>query len=217
MSTVNTDISGGYSRTSSIPAQNLGQADFLRLMTAQLQAQDPFAPMDNTQMVAQMAQFTNLNNSTEMTASLKTIAEDIKASRIGDAASWIGRSALVDSDVATPLYDGSYAGQVTLEGNATSVKVDYVDAEGKTVHSQELGAQAKGSVSFDWDGKDGGATVATGPLQMVVTATGTAGSVTATTATWTRIAGVQSPAGGGDTKLVTPLGLIAPADAQRLA
>jgi flagellar basal-body rod modification protein FlgD len=53
---------------------SLGQADFLRLLTVQLQQQDPTAPMDNSQMLAQMAQFTSLSNSTEMNSTLKAIA-----------------------------------------------------------------------------------------------------------------------------------------------
>ena len=44
----------------------LGSGDFLKLMTAQLSQQDPFNPTDNTQMLAQMAQFTSLSQATEM-------------------------------------------------------------------------------------------------------------------------------------------------------
>ena len=70
---------------------------------------------------------------------------------------------------------------------------------------------AKGATGFAWNGKDAnGATVATGPLRLVVSATGASGSLTPDTATWTQIAGVQSPAGGAAAKLVTGLGLIAP-------
>ncbi len=57
--------------------QTLGQEDFLRLMTAQLQAQDPFKPLDNTQMVAQMAQFSSLAGISEVNDSLKAIADQL--------------------------------------------------------------------------------------------------------------------------------------------
>lgn len=57
--------------------QTLGQEDFLRLMTAQLQAQDPFKPLDNTQMVAQMAQFSSLAGISEVNQSLKAIADQL--------------------------------------------------------------------------------------------------------------------------------------------
>lgn len=55
----------------------LGQADFLKLMTAQLRQQDPFNPLDNTQMVAQMAQFSSVAGIGEINVSLKSIAEQI--------------------------------------------------------------------------------------------------------------------------------------------
>lgn len=53
--------------------QELGQGDFLRLLTTQLQNQDPFAPMDGTQMLGQMAQFSNVTGIAEMNSTLKQI------------------------------------------------------------------------------------------------------------------------------------------------
>jgi flagellar basal-body rod modification protein FlgD len=61
------------------PSQSLGQTDFLRLMTAQLKEQDPFAPVDNQQMVAQMAQMSSSTGIAEMNVSLKAIADQISA------------------------------------------------------------------------------------------------------------------------------------------
>ena len=57
--------------------QQLGTTDFLRLMTTQLKQQDPFSPMDNQAMVAQMAQFSSVAGIEEMNVSLKSIAEQI--------------------------------------------------------------------------------------------------------------------------------------------
>lgn len=57
----------------------LGQSDFLRLMTAQLTQQDPFNPVDNQQMVAQMAQFSSLAGVTETNTTLQQISEQLKA------------------------------------------------------------------------------------------------------------------------------------------
>ncbi len=196
----------------------LDQTAFLKLMTTQLQTQDPFNPVDNTQMVAQMAQFSSVAGIAEMNNSLKTISDSLAGSRIGDAASWIGRAALVTSDVATPLADGSYAGQIDLPEDATDVAVSLIDANGAAVHSESLGARAKGTSGFSWNGKDAsGAVVATGPLRLVISATGASGSLAADTATWTQIAGVHSPAGGSAAKLVTGLGLVAPEEALSLS
>jgi flagellar basal-body rod modification protein FlgD len=57
--------------------RQLGQSDFLRLMTTQLSAQDPFDPVDNQEMVAQMAQFSSVAGISEMNVSLQSIADQI--------------------------------------------------------------------------------------------------------------------------------------------
>jgi flagellar basal-body rod modification protein FlgD len=57
--------------------KQLGQTDFLRLMTTQLKEQDPFNPVDNQAMVAQMAQFSSVAGISEMNVSLKSIADQI--------------------------------------------------------------------------------------------------------------------------------------------
>lgn len=200
------------------PAGAMNESDFLKLMTTQLSTQDPFNPVDNTQMVAQMAQFSQLAGISEMNKNLATMAQAFAPGRLTDAASWIGRSMLTQSNIATPLQNGSYAGQITLPSDADQVNLSLVDQSGNIVHSETLGAQKAGDLSFAWNGKDAnGATVANGPLRIVVDASGGGKAVTATTATWTGIAGIQSPANGGATKLVTGLGLLTPDAAIRLS
>lgn len=63
---------GNIRRASSYNA--LDQGDFLRLLTVQLQQQDPLAPVDNKEMLAQMAQFSTLAGTTETNATLADIA-----------------------------------------------------------------------------------------------------------------------------------------------
>jgi flagellar basal-body rod modification protein FlgD len=197
---------------------SMNQNDFLKLMTTQLTTQDPFNPVDNTQMVAQMAQFSQVAGIAQMNQSLQTIAASLGGNRLSDATSWIGHSMLVTSDIATPLRDGSYAGQFTLTDAADQVQVNFVDGNGTVVHSETLGAQQAGDMSFAWDGKnEAGESVASGPLRLVVTATHNGQSSNAATATWTAIGGIQSPSSGGESRLVTGLGLLEPSAAIRLA
>lgn len=54
---------------------SLGQGDFLKLLIAQLQQQDPFEPVDNKDMLAQMAQFSSLAGTTQSNATLTQIVE----------------------------------------------------------------------------------------------------------------------------------------------
>ena len=202
--------------TTAKSSQTIDQSGFLKLLTAQLRTQDPTEPTDNTQMVQQMATFSQVAGITEMNASLKGMASDVAASRIGDASGWIGRGALVASSSAAALSTGAYAGQITLPADATDVTLSLLDAGGQTVYARDLGARSAGTVDWSWDGKDAAGTAVAGPLRMMVGATAAAGGALGlTNAAWTEVQSVQSPA-SGTTKLVTPLGSFAPADVKQL-
>jgi len=227
MTTTNTDNSLGNlldpnsasTTSSSSSMAQLNQNDFLRLMTTQLTTQDPFNPVDNTQMVAQMAQFSQVAGISQMNQSLQQLVTQMGGSnRISDAASWIGRSMLVESDIATPLRDGSYSGAVSLPNGADNVTINFLDGDGNIVHSQSATDQVAGTMPFAWDGKDDdGNVAASGPLTVQVVARVSGANISPATATWTSIAGIQSPANGGATQLVTGLGVLSPEDAIRLA
>ena len=200
------------SQSSGVKAQNISQTDFLTLLTAQLKSQDPFNPLSNADLVAQMATISNTSGIAEMNQSLAGIAQSLSSSRLGDAASWIGRSMLVTSNLAAPDSQGQYAGQVTLSGPATSVSVYLVDGNGAVVKTIDLGASQGGDVPFYWNGyDDAGAYVGGQTLQVQVR-----GAAPTNVATWASVAAVQSPADGTQTKLITPLGSFAPADAIKL-
>lgn len=69
-----TAATGTTTTAKSRTTSDLNTNDFLRLMTEQLKQQDPFAPTDNTQMVAQMAQMSSSSGISEMNATLKSIS-----------------------------------------------------------------------------------------------------------------------------------------------
>ncbi|MEJ7926889.1 flagellar hook capping FlgD N-terminal domain-containing protein [Sphingobium sp. AN641] len=191
----------------------MGQEDFLRLLTAQMQTQDPFEPVNNAEMVSQMATITNSSGIAEMNASLQAIKEQLTGTRLGDAASWIGRAMLVQSNIAAPDAAGQYMGQVSLAEAVDGASVELLDGDGNVVKTIELGAQAKGDVNFYWDGKDEtGQTVATSALQVKVK-----GATPSRVATWATIAAVQSPADGSSSKLITSIGTFGPSDAITLS
>ena len=58
---------------------SLGQDDFLRLLTEQLRQQDPTDPVDNNEMLAQLAQFSSLSGITEINATLERISGKLDA------------------------------------------------------------------------------------------------------------------------------------------
>lgn len=58
---------------------SLGQKDFFRLLTVQIQQQDPFEPVDNKEMLAQMAQFSSLAGIEDVNTNLKSISAKLDA------------------------------------------------------------------------------------------------------------------------------------------
>lgn len=198
--------------------QTIDQSGFLKLLTTQLKTQDPTEPTDNTQMVQQMATFSQVAGITEMNQSLKSMLSDVSASRFGDASGWIGRAALISGDVATQATNGAYAGQITLPSDAKQVSISLVNTSGQTVYSKDLGAKSAGDVTWSWDGKDASGNATTdGALQVIVTGIGTDGkSLSPTNATWNEIQSVKSPA-TGTTQLITALGSISPSDVLQLS
>tara|TARA_R110000787_G_scaffold74167_2_gene165039 strand:- start:261 stop:911 length:651 start_codon:yes stop_codon:yes gene_type:complete len=200
-------------KATGVKQQSLAQTDFLTLLTAQLKSQDPFNPMDNAQMVAQMATISNTSGIAEMNASLKSIEATLSGSRLGDAASWIGHSMLVTSNIAAPGASGEYAGQFTLAEDASNISLDLVDGEGNTVKTIDMGARPAGDTSFYWNGYDDNGTYIAGQSLQVKVRGATPSSV----ATWASIAAVQSPADGSASMLITPLGKFNPQDALKLS
>ena len=130
----------------------LGQEDFLKLMTTQLQNQDPFAPMENGEFIAQMAQFSTVTGITSMDESLKNVAAKLGETRIATAANMLGHSVLVPGKIARTDDDGSVNGVIDLPSAATNVNVVFKSQSGDIIDTISLGNQSSGLVGFAWHG-----------------------------------------------------------------
>ena len=89
MTTVNSTTATGANTATGTTGRDysqLGQTDFLRLLTVQIQQQDPFDPVDNKEMLAQMAQFSSLAGISEMGATLEEISGKLDLLTRGDVA-----------------------------------------------------------------------------------------------------------------------------------
>jgi flagellar basal-body rod modification protein FlgD len=216
MSSFDTTLNNlGINRTTSTPTPSpsasgqLGQSDFLKLMTAQLKNQDPFAPVDNTQMVAQMAQFSSVAGISEMNTTLKAISDKLAGTSQSDALAYVGRTVLTEGDVAFGRTAGGIAGAVELDGDATQVNVSIQSADGQVLKNMQLGPQSKGTVEFDWDGKtDAGADAGSGPFKVVVTAAKDNSAVTSRTLVWAPVAAVSMPASGSPVLTLPGIGQV---------
>ena len=130
----------------------LGQDEFLKLMTTQLGNQDPFEPMDNGEFLAQIAQFGTVNGVNELNTSFNDFASSLQSSQALQASSLIGRQVLVNHNESYLPATGSMSGGVQLNSGANDVAVNVLDSVGQTIGRVELGAQSSGLVQFNWDG-----------------------------------------------------------------
>jgi flagellar basal-body rod modification protein FlgD len=177
------------------------QADFLKLMTAQLQAQDPTNPVDNSQFVSQMAQFSTLSATQQLDTDLNTLSTNVSSgmqtSQVLSSSNLVNRSVLVPSSTMT--FDGtdSVSGAVNVPASG-SVTVQVLDGSGNVVRTLPLGSQSAGLSQFTWDGKDdSGNTVADGSYTLAATS--------GTTSLDTYVAGTVTGVGFGGSTLGTYL------------
>ncbi|MEN6521598.1 MAG: flagellar hook capping FlgD N-terminal domain-containing protein [Armatimonadota bacterium] len=80
MSTSTTAVDGSSSTTTSTSSSSSSSLDkeaFLKLLTTQLQYQDPLSPMDNTEYIAQLAQFSSLEQMTNVSSNLESISDSL--------------------------------------------------------------------------------------------------------------------------------------------
>lgn len=191
--------------------EQMGAADFVALMIAQMKNQDPFEPVDNTQMVAQMAQFSSLSATTEMSTTLKAIAEKLDAGASGNALSYVGRTVLTAGATAYPRASGGFAGAVELGGDASAVTVTITNAQGQVVKSVDLGQHKAGIVNFDWDGStDGGTAAGDGPFTVAAHAKNGTATIKSQTLVWAPVTSVSMPSGGAPVLSVVGVGQISP-------
>ena len=132
-------------------SDKLGQSDFLKLMTTQLQNQDPFAPMDNGDFIAQMAQFSTVTGIQDMNASLGKLVEEFDQARIATASNLLGHSVLVPGNIGRPDDEGELHGVLDLPEATMSTQLNYVDADtNNSLFKEDLGPRAAGLVGFKW-------------------------------------------------------------------
>jgi len=128
----------------------LGQEDFLKLMTTQLQNQDPFAPVDNADFIAQMAQFSTVTGITSMDETMKSVSEQLSEMRIASTTQMMGHSVLVPGKYARPDKEGVVSGLVDLPDTAANLSIIFESSDGEVLHQDALGLQKSGLVGFEW-------------------------------------------------------------------
>ena len=178
--------------TSATAASNtLDKNAFLKLLVAQLKNQDPTTTQDPNAMVAQMAQFSSLEQQQNTNTLLSGMQTQVSALFQGQSASLIGKKVQVTS-AAMNLSGGAASVGVNLPAAAT-VALSIQDASGRTVAVLNPGAMAAGTGVVKWDGKDSnGNQLADGTYTVKIAAAGADGkAVDATTTAFATVTAVS--------------------------
>lgn len=215
-STANSAITAAKS-TVNKTANGLNVSDFLTLMTTQLKNQDPFKPLDGTEMVAQLAQFGTVSGVQQMNATLGTLSDSLRASQALSGATMVGHEIIAQS--GTAAFDGSTAivGGVDVPAGASSATLAISDASGQVVRHVTV-PTAAGQQVFKWDGKnDAGATVGAGSYTLTATANVGGATQGLTTEVAARVTSVSLDSSGTGLTLNTPeLGAVALSQVQQI-
>jgi flagellar basal-body rod modification protein FlgD len=123
---------------------------FLKLLTTQMQNQDPLDPMKTSEYTQQLVQYSQVEQSTQQTGVLRDILSRLSASDMSQAAGFIGREAQFDTNVAG-LTDRPAEWSYSLPRNATSVTATIKNSAGVTVATKMLEPGSQGR--FSWNGQ----------------------------------------------------------------
>ena len=132
--------------------EELNSEDFMELMLAQLNNQDPTEPLDSKEMMSQMASFSTSAGVGELNDTASGIVSSLQSSQALQASSLVGRSVLVPGATARLSEGGQIAGRAELPSSTTNLRVGVYDSAGQKVDEMDLGPQAAGGVDFTWDG-----------------------------------------------------------------
>jgi flagellar basal-body rod modification protein FlgD len=151
---------------------------FLKLLTAQLKNQDPLAPMDASQFMTQLAQFSTVEQAVQTNQKLESVLGELKSSGARFDMAYLGRKVEASTDTFG-LTGGTNNLAYTVDAGAATVRIDIVDDSGRTVRSLP-GETGAGRHALAWDGKrTDGSTAPDGTYRTKIVARNKAGDTVA--------------------------------------
>ena len=147
------------------------QERFLKLLTTQLQNQDPLNPMDNAQMTSQFAQISTVEGIEKLNQTLQKVMNSTIDAEAMQAASMVGHEVMVSGNGLELTEAGAVSG-LELPEAADLVKVTISDSSGSPVRTLTLADLGPGMHNFTWDGmSDAGAKAVAGNYRLSFEAT----------------------------------------------
>lgn len=152
-------VDASNSNTSGVTSSKdsaLGKNDFLNLLVAQLQNQDPLSPMDSTAFTSQLAEFSSLEQLSNVNENLEYLQMYQASINNAQAVSFIGKN--IDALGSSIKLESGENEEIHFElsQDSSSVFINIYDETGSLVKYIENGPLGEGKQSVEWDGTDNG-------------------------------------------------------------
>lgn len=150
-------INGAAAAAQTTQAKAGGQVsrdDFMKLLIAQLQNQDPLSPMDNQEFAVQLAQFNSLEQLIGLNEKLESLASQQGLATQYNSAALIGKQVVGNGNKVNLAGSGDANLHYVLGANAAKVTVKVINSAGLVVREIAVGSQNAGAQSAIWDGKN---------------------------------------------------------------
>jgi flagellar basal-body rod modification protein FlgD len=155
--------------------------NFLKMLTVQLQNQDPMNPMDNAAMTSQLAQLNQVDGINKLNTSVNSLVAQMQSANFMNLSSIVGKTALASGSQV--YFAGQAVGMAAkLDAAAASLKAVIRDSNSQIVNRIDFGPTPSGTTDFIWDGgDDAGKQVMAGMYTLELTATDDQGRTTSPT------------------------------------
>lgn len=131
----------------------MGQDEFLKLMIAELNNQNPLDPQDNGEFIAQLAQFSTVEGLDKLNTTADGMSDGMRSSQALQASSLVGQSVIVEgNELGLLLNKGIVSSHTELPESVTDLKLNIQDENGQLLEQISLGNHEPGEMSVRWDG-----------------------------------------------------------------
>ncbi|MFK5984581.1 MAG: flagellar hook assembly protein FlgD [Pseudomonadota bacterium] len=158
MTTINTNQGVynnlGLSRTNEVKTEESKEDQFMKLMIAQLQNQDPFSPQENGEFLSQLAQFDTATGISDLQNSFTSFNNTMQSNSALQASTLVGHSVLIQDSIGYLQGSEGVSGNVSLEASTNKLTIEVTDSAGQLIKTINMGQQKSGAVKFEWDGMD---------------------------------------------------------------
>lgn len=134
--------------------KDLDKLDFLNLLVTQLQHQDPLDPMDDKEFVAQLAQFSSLEQLTNISSGIDGLGSAMSRQELINTATYIGKDITAAGYSISKLKGKISDVYYEFDEDISNAQINIFDSSNNIVRTEPLGAMTAGRWTYQWDGKD---------------------------------------------------------------